>query len=53
MFAIWQNQYPLLRSASSCNSLPSNPMTTENIEIIRQIYEAFAHQDLEGPVGSG
>jgi ketosteroid isomerase-like protein len=23
-------------------------MTTENIEIIRQIYEAFAHQDLEG-----
>jgi hypothetical protein len=25
--------------------IPSNPMTSENIEIIRKIYEAFSHQD--------
>jgi uncharacterized protein len=41
-------QYPLLRSPAVATRYHRTQVTTENIEIIGQIYEAFAHQDLEG-----
>jgi ketosteroid isomerase-like protein len=40
-------QYPLLRGPPLATRT-IELMTNENIEIIKEVYEAFAHQDLEG-----